>query len=616
MEFETKKQRNNYFRSVNTIINDGPAARPEWDKVPITFTEEDFKLKSMNNNDAMVIEVNIVGWVIGKILVDNGSSAYILFLKTFEKMNLTHHMLHPLEYPLQGFRGKPIKQVGKVSLPVSFGDLDNARTETLTFDVVDIYHPYLVIFSRGFMNKFDVVIRQHFLCMKIPAPKGVIIVFGDQQEARNIEKGHTPRQTNVYQLNSPEEKKEPYIEAKRDKEKIEIVADGETKKVYLDDMPDRAVTIGAHLSLEEEKDLIQFLNKNKDIFAWSAKDLQGVDRDIIEHTLETDEKIMAKKQKLRKMSEEKVKAVEAEVQRLQDAKVIREVLYPVWLANTLPVKKKNRKWRMCVDFTYLNKACRKDDFPLERVDKIVDDTTNSEMLSLLDMFTGYHQIRVRREDEEKRSFITPFGTFCFVRMPEGLKNAGCTFSRMRAIVLHPQLRRNILAYVDDIVVKSIQRRDHISDLTKTFANLRAANLRLNPEKCVFDIHKGKVLGCLVSTKGIEVNPNKIKALIEMQDSVSVKDVQKLTGRVAAFNRFIPRAAKRSLPFFQVLRSSKNFQWSKTQKQAFQELKDYLSNMTKLCPPEPKSPLLLYLSASNSVVSVVLVQEKEEEEKFK
>jgi hypothetical protein len=142
------------------------------------------------------------------------------------------------------------------------------------------------------------------------------------------------------------------------------------------------------------------------------------------------------------------------------------------------------------------------------------------------------------------------------------------------------------------------------------------NLKLNPEKCVFGIHKGKVLGCLVSTKGIEANPDKIKALVEMQDPVSVKDVQKLTGRVAALNRFIPRAAERSLPFFQVLRSAKTFQWSETQKQAFHELKDYLSNMTKLFPPEPRSPLLLYVSASNSAVSAVLVQEKEEEGKLK
>jgi hypothetical protein len=101
------------------------------------------------------------------------------------------------------------------------------------------------------------------------------------------------------------------------------------------------------------------------------------------------------------------------------------------------------------------------------------------------------------------------------------------------------------------------------------------------------------------------------ALVEMQDPISVKDVQKLTGRVAALNRFIPRAAERSLPFFHVLKSAKNFQWSETQKQAFQELKDYLSNMTKLWPPEPKSPLLLYVYTSNSAVSAVLVQEKEE-----
>jgi len=213
---------------------------------------------------------------------------------------------------------------------------------------------------------------------------------------------------------------------------------------------------------------------------------------------------------------------------------------------------------MCIDSIDLNKACPKDDFPLPRIDKVVDDATNSQMMSLLNYFSRYHQIWMRKEDEEKTSFTTPFGTYCFVRMPEGLKNTGQTFSRMSAVVLAPQLRRNILAYVDDIVVVSTHRENHVADLVETFANLRKANLSLNPEKCVFGVHKEKVLGCLVSTKGIEANPEKIKALKEMKEPQSVREVQKLTGRIAALSSFIPRSADRSLPFFKVLRSASKF----------------------------------------------------------
>ena len=114
------------------------------------------------------------------------------------------------------------------------------------------------------------------------------------------------------------------------------------------------------------------------------------------------------------MADEKVAAVKAEVQRLLDANVIREVKYPTWLANTVPVKKKNGKWHMCIDFTDLNKACPKDDFPLPRIDRVVDDAANSQLMSLLDCFSGYHQIWMRKEDEEKTSFTTPFGIYCYV----------------------------------------------------------------------------------------------------------------------------------------------------------------------------------------------------------
>ena len=171
---------------------------------------------------------------------------------------------------------------------------------------------------------------------------------------------------------------------------------------------------------------------------------------------------------------------------------------------------------MCIYFTDLNKACPKDDFPLPRIDRVVDDAANSQLMSLLDCFSRYHQIWMRKEDEEKRSFITPFGTYCFVRMPEGLKNAGQSFSRMSSVVMEHQLRRNVLAYVDDIVVTSSIRSNHVAYLAETFASLRKAGIFLNPNKCIFGVHRGKVLRCLVSTKAIEANPEKIKALWNME----------------------------------------------------------------------------------------------------
>jgi hypothetical protein len=170
---------------------------------------------------------------------------------------------------------------------------------------------------------------------------------------------------------------------------------------------------------------------------------------------------------------------------------------------------------MCIDFTSLNKAYPKDNFPLPRIDKIVDSAVGCEVMSLLDCFSGYHQIYMKEEDKASTSFITPFGTYCFIRMPEGLKNAGSTFSRLTKTVLEGQVGRNIFTYVDDIVVASKNKEDHLADLAETFANMRDARLRLNPEKCVFGVRQGRILGYLVSHRGIEANPTKIQAIVDM-----------------------------------------------------------------------------------------------------
>jgi hypothetical protein len=308
------------------------------------------------------------------------------------------------------------------------------------------------------------------------------------------------------------------------------------------------------------------------------------------------------------MSEDKVEGAQNKVKRLLSAGVIREVKYPEWLANTFMVKKANCKWRMCIDFTDLNNACPKDEFPLPRIDSLVDTAASSELMSLLDCYSGYHQIWMKKEDEPKTSFITPSGTYCYLRMPEGLKNVGGSFSRMTAKVLHSQIGRNVLTYVDDIIVKSVKQENHIADLQETFTNFRQAGLKLNPEKCVLGV-KGMFLGYLVSTKGIEANPTKIKAILQMEPPSTKKGAQRLVGRLASLNRFISRSAERNLPFFEILKSAEVFQWGPAQQKAFEEMKQYLIDLTTLTPPSPKAPLLLYVAASHSAVSVALVQEK-------
>jgi hypothetical protein len=267
-----------------------------------------------------------------------------------------------------------------------------------------------------------------------------------------------------------------------------------------------------------------------------------------------------RKQKLCKMSGEKVLAAKAEVQRLLDARFICEVLYPSWLANVVMVKEKNGKWWMCTDFTNLNNWSSKDDFPLSRIDKVMDSAAGCETMTLLDCFSGFHQIWLRKEDEEKTSFITPFDTYCYLRMSEGLKNADPILCRMMKAILKDQMQRNSFAYVDDIIVASRKKATQIQDLVETFTNMRRAQLKLNPEKSVFGVWRGRVLGCLMSVKGIEANLDKINTIVHMKLPQSKNEVQKLACRITVLNLFMAKLAERSLPFFKVLRSSDSFEW--------------------------------------------------------
>ncbi|XP_050229324.1 uncharacterized protein LOC126678470 [Mercurialis annua] len=277
------------------------------------------------------------------------------------------------------------------------------------------------------------------------------------------------------------------------------------------------------------------------------------------------------------------------------------------------VKKSNGTYRMCVDFTDLNKACPKDSFPLPHIDQLVDSTAGHALYAFLDAKAGYHQIPMAPEDQERTAFITDQGLFCYKMMPFGLKNAGATYQRLVNSIFRDQIGKHMEVYVDDMIVKSIRAEDHPADVKIVLETLKRYQLKLNPEKCVFGVPAGKFLGYMVSQRGIEANPDKIEAVLKMTPPRSIHEVQKLNGRITALGRFMSCSAKRCLPIFKTLKKIKNFTWTAECQTAFEELKNFLSSPPLLARPDPGDVLYLYISCSDETIAGVLVSEKEGEQ---
>lgn len=212
------------------------------------------------------------------------------------------------------------------------------------------------------------------------------------------------------------------------------------------------------------------------------------------------------------------------------------------------------------------------------------------------------------EDQEKTTFITSQGLYCYRVMPFGLKNADATYQRLVNQMFNKQMGRNVEVYVDNMLVKSKEEEDHLNDLKETFNMLRQHNMKLNPSKCAFEVSSGKFLGFMVSLRGIEANPEKVKAIIEMSSPRMTKEVQSLTRRVAALNKFVSRATDKCLSFFKTLK--KVFAWTEECETAFQELKRYLSNPLLLSPSKEGEDLFLYLAVSVTAVSAALIREED------
>ncbi|KAK1602530.1 hypothetical protein QYE76_017961, partial [Lolium multiflorum] len=316
--------------------------------------------------------------------------------------------------------------------------------------------------------------------------------------------------------------------------------------------------------------------------------MPGIPRELAEHALNVDPTAKPVQQSMRRFSEPKRRAIGEEVNRLRKAGFIRELKEAEWVANPVMVPRKDTTaLRMCIDYTGLNKHCPKDHFPLPRIDQIVDSTAGCDRLSFLDAYSGYNQIKLKKEDQELTAFITPHGVFCY--------NIG----------------RNIEVYIDDIVVKTKHAATLIDDLRETFDNLDKYKIKLNPKKCFFGVPGGQVLGYFISARGIEANPLKIKAILDMEPPKNLHQVQQLAGRLAALSRFIAKLGEKALPFYNLMKKSEKFEWTKEAQESFDNLKKILSTSPVLVTPREKETLLMYIAATAQVFSSVLVVEREE-----
>ncbi|GJS43615.1 reverse transcriptase domain-containing protein [Tanacetum coccineum] len=272
--------------------------------------------------------------------------------------------------------------------------------------------------------------------------------------------------------------------------------------------------IGGSLSEKIRMKLYNLLKENLDRFAWKPADMTGVPRSVAKHRLNIHQGCQPIRQKRRGQAPDRNKAIQEEVAKLVEARIMREVHYHDWLLNPVMVKKHDDSWRMCVDFTDLNKSCPKDCYPLLEIDWKVES------------LCGY---------------------------PFNLKNARATYQRLVDKAFEKQIGRNLEVYVDDLVIKSHTKSEILRDIEETFHNLRKINLKLNPKKCTFGVEEGAFLGYVVSTKGIKACPEKVEAVVKLHSPQTLKEAQSLNGKLASLNRFISKSAEKSLPFFKTLK---------------------------------------------------------------
>ncbi|KAL5576650.1 hypothetical protein UlMin_018349 [Ulmus minor] len=397
------------------------------------------------------------------------------------------------------------------------------------------------------------------------------------------------------------------------------------KYAYLGDHDTLPVIISAQLTNHQEADLIVALKKHKKAIGWQMAYIKGISPTICMHKILLEENLKNSIESQKRLNPIMKEVLKKEIIKWLDAGIIYPIFNSVWVSPVQCVPKKggitvvtNDKneliptrvvsgWRVCMDYRRLNKATRKDHFPLPFIDQMLDRLAGKDFYCFLDGYSGYNQIAIAPEDQEKTTFTCPYGTFAFRRMPFGLCNAPVTFQRCMMALFSDMIEKTMEIFMDDFSVLGESFRICLGNLEQVLDRCEETNLVLNWEKFHFMVQEGIVLGHQVSEKGIEVDKAKIEVIEKLPPPNSVKGIRSFLGHAGFYRRFIKDFSKISKPLCQLLELNREFNFDEACLTTFEILKKALISAPVIIAPNWDQPFELMCDASDFAVGAVLGQ---------